>query len=321
MIEDAKVDPKKAEANKLIKLGDVCDTALDGVKSKTGSNLTTTGLRFDVKQSGVRTEATVSFSSRQDIDRAVIAFFDNCFDFSLPSGESYKAFVDQLKESTTKSPTFAYWQENGKDYMTISPAGDNLALKSDLKFEFTSLNSVSSEKSGETSSFVEKRNAFGLAYSLCRVHPVVATDIGFTYSFLQEDEKYKRPSEVDAGYYCTTLSVSPQYKAPANMTVTYVTGVKAVAAQSSIDAFRSQHDMAYQIEKFNMTNKRYPGPTEFTDLSNNNMAKLTGVTQGLLKGKSLVYAPAPKSCVGDCTSYSLTLSPQATLTIERKNYQ
>jgi len=319
-IEAAKADSKKAEANKLITMNEACHTALDGVKKKTGKNLTTTSLRFDSKVVGVRTEMTVSFASRQDIDRAVIAFFDNCFNFDQAGGETYKALVDALKENTTKSPTFAYWQEDGADLMTISPAGDNLALKSDLNFVFTELNAVSAQREGETSSFVEKRNAFGLAYSVCRVSPVVTTDVGFTYAFMPEDDKYKKPSEVDAGYLCTTLNVPPQYKAPISMTITYPGGIKSDAVGGVVDGFRSQHDLVFQAERFNLSNKRYPGPTEFNNLASNNMQSLTGVAQGLIKGKTLVFTSDPAGCVGDCKGYSLTYSPQANLKLERKTY-
>lgn len=318
-VQAGQKDTQKATAA-AITATENCDAALADVMSKTGPNMTTRSLFFDYSQEGLRKKATVSYASRQTLDRSVRNFFEKCYNLESPAAAIQKTLVEKLKENTTKSPSFIYWTENGKLNLVIEPDLDTIG-KAELKFELSDLNAVSGTKEGETSSFIEKRNMYGLTYSLCRVPPVVASNTPNGYVFLPQDEAYKYPADTDSVYYCTTQGVSGQYQPPATMNVKYDSGVIATATGGAIPDLRAMHDIQYQIERFNSANKRYPSSNEFNDLINNNMEKLTNVAQGLARGKLVAYTPAPGECVGNCNDYSLAFSPQTGLKLGFAAYE
>jgi hypothetical protein len=299
---------------------EACDGALADVLSKTGSNMTTRSLFFDYSKDGFRTKATVSYASRQTVDRSVRVFFEKCYNLESPLAATQKLLAAGLKENTTKSPTFVYWTENGKLNLVIEPELDTFS-KSEIKFEFSDLNAVTGSREGETASFMEKRNLYGLTYSLCRVPPVMASNSGSGYVFLPEDAAYKYPADTDSVYYCITSSVSSEYKQPVSMAVKYVDGITTTATGAAINDFRVLHDLQYQIEKFNSANKRYPSPNEYNDLVNNNMEKLKAPAQQLAKSKALVYTSTPTECIGNCDDYFIDLLPQAGLKLHYRAYE
>jgi hypothetical protein len=297
-----------------------CDTALKTVKERT--EVDTTDLTFEVRQEGVnKRAATVSFAALQAIDKSVIDFFDKCFDLQQPTLASLKQFVDGRREVVTKSPTFIYWQENGVNYLEVSAPPGDTPFGGGLRFELTGLSPTAAKHSGTTGSYIERRNQFGLAYSLCRVDPVVTTALTAGYRFLREDAAYGYPGAADTGYYCTTLSVPEQYKPADSQTLPTATGQTAVASGVSIDGLRSLHDLTYQIEQYNLGNKRYPGPTEFRDMVGSNMGALKPAAQAAYTAGSLMYTPSPAGCVGTCNDYVLSFAPTATVQVKRSTYK
>jgi hypothetical protein len=297
-----------------------CDAALKNVKERTA--ITTTGLTFETRQEGVnKRAATVSFSALQAIDKSVNEFFDKCFDLKQPALASLKQFADARRQNVTKSPSFIYWQENGVDYLDVSAPPGDTPFGGGLHFELSSLSPTAAKHSGGTGSYVERRNQFGLAYSLCRVDPVVTTTLAAGYQFLHEDAAYAYPGAADTGYYCSTLSVPGQYKPASVHTLQNATGKAVAISGAAIDGLRSLHDLTYQIEQYNINNERYPGPTEFRDMVGSNMGALTSTAQTAFAAGSLVYTPLPAGCVGTCNDYALSYVPAANVQVKRSTYK
>src|SRR5690606_31479622 len=122
-------------------------------------------------------------------------------------------------------------------------------------------------------------NQFGLAYSLCKTDPVITRVDSDDYVYLREDPNYQYPNVNDTGYYCTTLDVPPQYSPTPRIELKSTTGAVTMVTGSQLDGLRGLHDLVYEIEQYNLANKRYPGAIEFRDMASSNMGSLTAVTQ------------------------------------------
>jgi len=296
-----------------------CDTALADVKKLT--DMSSTDLAFETKQEGAnKMRATVRFSTLQAVDKSVVAFFDKCFDLAQPANAGLKKFVDVRREDVTKSPSFTFWEENGVHYLDVSAPAKDTPFGSELHFELSDLSTSPTQHTGTTGSYVERRNQFGLAYSLCRVDPVITTSFAAGYRFLYEDPDYAYPAISDSGYYCTTLAVPPQFRPASTITLKPNKGAARAVSGKPIDGLRGLHDLTFEVEQYNIANKRYPGPTEFRDLANSNMGALSSVTQTAFADKSLVYAPTPTGCVGTCKDYALTFVPTTGIQVKRTTY-
>jgi hypothetical protein len=319
-IPEVEAAKSATKPNKLYTLTTTCDAAFKDVKERT--DMSTTNLIFETAPEGVnKTKAVVSFATRQAINKAVVKFFDSCYDLKQPGAAKLSKFVDGLRQDIAASPTFTYWQEEGVNYLDISAPASDTPFGGSLHFELTGLSSSAGEQHGATGSYVERRNQFGLTYSLCRVDPVVTTTQTTGYRFLREDPAYRYPSVTDTGYYCTTLAVPSQFKPTGSMTLRTTTGVKTRIVGASLEGLRGLHDLVYEVEKFNLGNKRYPGPLEFRDIANSNMGGLTGVTQSIFTNKSLVYTPAPSDCVGTCNDFVLSYVPAPNVQVRRTTYK
>lgn len=316
-VEAAKANPTPA---KFFNLGTTCDGALKAIKEKT--DISTTNTSFELSQDGIgRIGAQMSFASRQAIDKAVVAFFDKCYHLDMPEAASMKTFVGTLREDVTASPTFTYGEEEGVRFVEISAPSSDTTFGGKMRFELSNLSINTKELSGETSAYVERRNQFGLAYHLCRIDPVVTRTADLGYRYLREDLAYTYPATADTGYYCTTTAVPSQFSAATSAVLKpaaaggdkTVTGVQAQGLQ----AFR---DLAYQIEQYNVSNKRYPGPTEFRDLATGGSGGLVAVIQENLRQASLVYTPRPAGCVGTCNDFMLSFTPVTGVQLSRSMY-
>lgn len=298
-----------------------CDTALTDVKRRT--DMDTLGLVFEVQEEGInKQQAKVSFSTLQAVDKSVTAFFDSCFDLTRPDAAKLKNFVDARRDNITKSPTFTYWQEDGVDYLDISAPPKDTPFGGTMHFELKDLsNSPAESVPTEASSYIERRNQFGLAYSLCRVDPVVTTSLSAGYRFIREDPAYRYPNISDTGYFCTSLMVPSQFTPAASLALRTTTGTPATVSGAGVDGLRGLHDLTYEVEQYNINNKRYPGSTEFRDMANSNMASLTSVTQTAFANKSLVYTPMPEGCVGTCNDFVLSFVPVANVQVRRTTYR
>jgi hypothetical protein len=309
-----------AKPSKLFTLTTSCDAALADVEQQIDMN--TTDLTFELREVGVnKMEANVSFSALQAIDKSVVAFFDSCYDLERPAAAKLKKFVDSRRADVTKSPNFTFWQEDGVNHLEISAPAKDTPFGGTFHFELSGLNSSPAKHQGGVGSYVERRNQFGLAYSLCRVEPVVTTTLGAGYRFLREDPAYRYPSVSDTGYYCTTLTVPSQFRPIGSVALRTTTGAKATITGSAVSGLRGFHDLAYEIEQYNINNKRYPGPTEFRDLANSNMASLTSVTQAAFARQTLVYTPSPAGCVGTCNDFVLSFVPAPNVQVQRTTYR
>lgn len=297
-----------------------CDAALADVKKQTDMN--TVGLAFEVRNVGVnKKEALVGFATLRTIDKSVMAFFDSCFDLDQPASAGLKQFVDGRRENVTKSPTFTYWQESGVNYLDVSAPAKDTPFGGELHFELKDLSVLPASDSGTGSSYVERRNQFGLAYSLCRIDPVVTRTPSDGYRFLREDPGYVYPSVLDTGYYCTTLDVPPQFSPPSSITLVSATGANIPVVGAPVHGLRGLHDLVYEVEKYNLSNKRYPGPTEFRDMASGNMDTLTAVTQAAFADKTLVYTPQPAECVGTCNDFALSFVAAPNVQVQRTTYK
>ena len=297
-----------------------CDTALAAVKRHT--NMTTTGLVFEQKAEGInKTQASVSFSTLQAVDKSVASFFNSCYDLNLPAAAGLKQFVAARRENVTKSPTFTYWQENDVNFLEISAPAKDTPFGGSFHFELTGLSASPVNHDGNSGSYVERRNQFGLSYSLCRIDPVVTTTQTVGYKFLREDPAYLYPNTSDTGYYCTTLSVPSQFVPVSSTLLKSTTGGSTQVTGPAVDGLRGHHDLVHQIEQYNISNKRYPGPTEFRDMANSNMAGLTSVTQAGFANKTLVYTPMPAGCVGTCNDFVLSFVPATSVQVQRTTYK
>jgi len=317
-VEAAKSAPT---ADKRYTLTTACDAALADVKKQTDMN--TVGLAFEVQSVGVnKKQATVSFATLRTIDKSVVAFFDNCFDLDQPAALNLKKFVDRRRENVTKSPTFTYWQEGGVNYLDVSAPAKDTPFGGELHFELKDLSSSAADDGGGTAgSYVERRNQFGLAYSLCRVDPVVMRTPSDGYRFIREDPAYAYPSILDTGYYCSTLDVPPQFFPPSTIALASATGANVSVAGAPVHGLRGLHDLVYEVEKYNLSNKRYPGPIEFRDMASGNMDALTAVTQAAFAAKTLVYTPQPAECVGTCNDFVLSFVAAPNVQVQRTTYK
>ncbi|MGH9856701.1 MAG: hypothetical protein ACRD4B_02540, partial [Acidobacteriota bacterium] len=322
-IPDVEAAKSAAKPSPIYTLTSTCDSALTEVKKLT--DMSTTSVVFETKQEGVnKTQAVISFASRQSIDKAVIAFFDNCYDLERPSSAKLKSFVDGLREDVTASPTFTYWQENGVNYLDISAPPEDTPFGGGFHFELTELKAepaAEAQAAAGNGSYFERRNQFGLAYSLCRVDPVVTTTESAGYRFMREDPAYVYPKITDSGYHCTTLSTPNPYIPASSIALKTTTGANSIVSGDSIDGLRGHHDLVFEVEKHNLANNRYPGAIEFRDIANSNMAALTSVTQGIYADKSLVYTPSPAGCVGTCNDFVLSFVPASNVQIQRTTYK
>lgn len=298
-----------------------CDTALADVKKQTDMN--TTGIVFETSNLGInKKEAKVSFSTLRAIDKSVMAFFDNCYDLNQPNSQKLKEFVDKRRADVTKSPTFTYWQEGGVNYLDVSAPPKDTPFGGEMHFELKELKTSPGDKEVSTGgSFVERRNQFGLAYSLCRVDPVITKAATDGYRFLREDPEYKYPNILDTGYYCSTLDVPPQFTEASTINLNTTTGRSVSIVGEPITGLRGIHDLVYEVEKYNLGNKRYPGPIEFRDMASGNMDSLTDATQAAFNAKTLIYTPLPAECVGTCNDYSLSFVPATNVQVQRTTYK
>ncbi len=305
LIEAAKQDISKIpeSSQRILKLGPLCDAALAGVKAKTGSNIQTTSLKFDRHRDGIKTFASVDHASLQEIDQTAISLLENCFDLTQASSVDYQALVDKLKEETTKSPEFLYWQDGAKSYLEVNVARNEEELRSNLRFELTALNSLNSQPNGQTAAFNERRNLFGLAYSLCRSEPVITSDK--SYRFISEDTLYSFPLAKDTGYYCTTRVVPSQYTKAATLALSLSTGKTITVNGTDADNLRAFHDLRHLIERFKLDNKRYPNQAEFGNLVGNNLGDLSINMQATIKAKIVTYTNLPTNCTNNCDDYVL----------------
>lgn len=316
-VEAAKSSPRP---DKRYTLTTACDSALAAVKKQTDMN--TVGLKLEIQSLGInKKEAKVSFTTLREVDKSVTTFFDNCFDLDLPAVASLKQFVDKRKQDVTKSPTFTFWNEGGANYLDVSAPTEDTPFGGELHFELTSLSSSPSSDVGKGGSYVERRNQFGLTYSLCRVDPVITRAESYGYRFLREDPAYEYPNILDTGYYCSTLDVPPQFSPPSTITLPSTTGVSVPIVGGSIHGLRGLHDLVNKIEDYNISNERYPGPIEFRDMASGNMDSLTDVTKAAFVAKSLVYSPLPLECVGTCNDYALSFVPARNVQVQRDTYK
>ncbi len=308
VVEQARDNPELAANNKALRLGRDCNAALSELRTKIGSNMTTTSLDFSFSEEGIRRKAEVSFSSRQSIDNSVIRFLENCFDQTKKEAAFYKDLTDKLRDNVTPSPVFSYWTENSKYYLEISNLDKDTVFSEGLKLELEKLNEATTDKTGETASFTERRNQFGLAYSICQVPPISITSIKEGYRFLPEDTSYEFPVSKHAGYFCDTRSVPAEFKPAANVTLRLENGLTNKIPDNKIQDLRAYHDLRYEVEKYKMENNRYPNSSEFTELADNNMGELISTSQNLLRSRLIQYRPEPNQCVGDCSKYQLTFN-------------
>lgn len=298
-----------------------CDRTLSAVKEKT--KMTTTGLIFETRQEGVnKLRTNVSFATLREIDKTVIEFFDGCYDMDQPQNAELKKFVDGLRSDVTKSPVFTYWQENGVNHLEVSAPSDDTPFGGKLHFELSKLGTeVAAKDAQESGSYVERRNQFGLAYSLCRTDPVITTTQNAGYRFMREDPEYKYPAITDSGYYCTTLKVPTQYSSAERISLRSTTGEISTITGNALLGLRGWHDLVYETEQYNTSNKRFPGAIEFRDMANSNMGTLTTVTQAIFADNSLTYTPAPAGCVGTCNDFILGFVPAPNVQVQRTTYK
>lgn len=318
-VPEVEAAKKAAKPDRRFTLTSACDAALAAVKEKTA--LTTTNLQFEQSSDGIqKRKATIAFSSLEQSDAAVTAFLEACYDASNAANKSVVALVEERKQNVTKSPEFTFWQEGAVSIVEVGAPASDTPFGGSLRFEMSELNSTAKQMTGAVGSYVERRNQFGLAYSLCRTDPVVTTELAAGYRFLREDPSYRYPSSDDSGYYCSTLSVPDQFVALPRMTLKDTTGKNVVVEKSGIDGLRGFHDLAYEVERYNLQNKRYPGPTEFRDIATTNLQELTTVTQQIFNSKKLQYAPTPTGCVGTCSDFVLSYEPLANAQLRRSAY-
>lgn len=309
-----------ARPGKRYTLTTTCDAAVEEVKKQTDMN--TINLNFEIQELGInKRKAKISFATMQTIDMAVRGFFDSCYDLNHTSNTELKKFVDKLKEDITDSPEFTFWQEAGVQYLDVSAPPENTPFGGGLHFELTKLSSSPSENVETSGSYVERRNQFGLAYSLCRTDPVVTRTTKDGYRFLREDPAYTYPNAQDTGYYCTTLDVPPQFSPASPINLRSTTGASTPVTGQSLDGLRGLHDLTYEIEKYNADNKRYPGANEFRDMASSNMGSLTAVTQTGFTDKSLMYTALPIGCAGTCNDYVLSFVAAPNVQVRRNTYQ
>lgn len=316
------VDAAKAASStdKRFTLTTACDSALADVKQKL--NMHTTSLMFDIRDMGVnKRQAEISFATRQSIDKAVRTFFDSCYDLNYKPSAALKKFVDGLKQNITTSPKFTYWQEEGVSYLEVAPPDENTPFGGKLHFELTALSTAPAELTGANASYIERRNQFGLAYSLCRTDPIITRAVQDGYRFLREDPAYEYPSARDSGYFCTTLSTPRQYTPAKTVSLRSTTGAMVPVTGAAIDGLRGLHDLTYEIEKYNLQNKRYPGPNEFRDMASSNMGDLTLTTQTAFASRSLVYTALPTECEGTCNDFVLSYVAAPNVQIQRSTYR
>ena len=176
----------------------------------------------------------------------------------------------------------------------------------DLSFELSEFNTVQSGRTGETAPYAERRNQYGLAYSYCRVEPVVTTTIKAGYRFLLEDIAYGYPAETDSGYYCTTAQVPSEFAVAEQMTLKLDNALVQQVDKAKMPSLKATHDLEHQTERYQQENKRYPNLSEFTDMANNNLGDLAAAAQQSLKDDTLRYVAEPTQCIGDCSAYTLT---------------
>ncbi|GEM_PF-4207346 len=315
-IENAKASNSN---DKRFTLNTACDAALSEVKKQT--NMSTTSLLFDVKNTSLtRQEVTVSFATRQSIDTSVRAFFDKCYELSNKDNADLANFVNKLKENTTKSPDFVLGQENGVDFIEVNLDNANSPFGGNLRFELTKLSKTLIKRTGSVGSYLERRNQFGLAYSICRVDPVVTKSTKEGYRYFSEDQDYTFPSKVDTGYYCRTLDVPPQYLPASSVTLKSSTSAAVRVPVELLDSLRGTHDLIYEIERFNRDNKRYPSSSEFNDMVSSTMGSLTAVTHARFEDKSLSYTALPTGCAGTCNDYALGYTVVPNVQIRRSTY-
>ncbi len=319
-IPDIEAAKAAASPSKRYTLTTRCDAATGEVKKRTDMN--TTNLIFEIQDLGInKRKAKISFATMQSIDVAVRDFFDSCYDLSHASNAELKKFVDKLKENITKSPEFTFWQESGIQYLDVSAPPENTPFGGGLHFELTKLRSLPAQNVETSGSYVERRNQFGLAYSLCRTDPVVTRTIKDGYRFLREDPGYAYPSAQDTGYYCTTLDVPPQFSSVDSINLRSTTGAVIPITGQSLEGLRGLHDLTYEIEKYNADNKRYPGANEFRDMASSNMGSLTAITQRGFTDKSLAYTALPLGCAGTCNDYVLSFVAAPNVQVRRSTYR
>jgi hypothetical protein len=214
---------------------------------------------------------------------------------------------------------FTYWQDDGVQYLEISAPSEDTPFGGGMHFELSEL-STAAGTADSPASYIERRNQFGLAYSLCRVDPVITKTHSAGYKFMREDPAYAYPAISDTGYFCRMLDVPPQFKPTLSFILKTTTGAGSTISGAGVDGLRGWHDLVYETEKFGLDNERYPGASVFRDIANSNMGALTPVTQGIFADKSLTYTSSPAGCVGTCDDFVLSYVPAPNVQVQRTTY-
>jgi len=318
-IPDVETAKAASSRDKRYTLTTSCDSALSEVKKRTDMN--TSSLSFEITGQGInKQKAKINFSTMESIDKSISTFFDNCYDLNSEANAELKKFVEKQKKDVTTSPEFYFWQENGVNYLEVGGLPENTPFDGGLYFELTKLSTSPAEITGTTAPYLLRRNQFALALSLCRTDPVVTRGEKEGYRFLLEDPEYSYPDRKDTGYYCTTLKVPPQYVLPKSISLKSTTGSVSEITATAIDGLRGFHDLAYEIERFNLENKRFPGSIEFRDMASSSMGSLTAVTQARFLDRSLSYTALPSTCTSTCSDFALGFVVVPNVQLQRSTY-